>query len=78
MKRSLNSLYDDFFSVPKPDIRQISEEKTVEPIKNYPTQETILNHYILGQDDAIDQMHLGLQRPSLMNKNFSTILICGP
>ena len=78
MKRSLNSLYDDFFSVPKPDIRQMSEEKTVEPIKNYPTQETILNHYILGQDDAIDQMHLALQRPSLMNKNFTTILICGP
>lgn len=78
MKRSLNSLYDDFFSVTSSEKKQVSQEKTVETEKKYPTQETPLNHYILGQDDAINQMHLALKRPSLMDKNYTTILICGP
>lgn len=79
MKKSLNYLYDDFFKPAKPTTNStptFSNEEAVS--KEFPKEDSKLEKYILGQNNAIELMNQALVRPTVMDHKFNTILLCGP
>lgn len=70
------------------DIKTISDFNDITPTTSQPVFKTdyedmdeLVNHYVLGQKDAIQQMNTALKRPYYKDLNapiLNTILLCGP